>query len=31
MVDFFQASFPWIAIGIAVAIALAYINSKLKK
>jgi hypothetical protein len=31
MGDFFNAAFPWIAMGFAVAIILTYINSKKKK
>lgn len=31
MVDFLQAAFPWIAIGIAVAIGITYMSSKQKK
>jgi lipoprotein signal peptidase len=31
MGDFFNAAFPWIAIGVAVAIILTYMDSKKKK
>lgn len=31
MVDFLQASFPWTAMGMAVAITIAYLSSKQEK
>ncbi|MDP4182000.1 MAG: hypothetical protein Q8942_13030 [Bacillota bacterium] len=31
MVDFLQAAFPWIAMGIAIAIAITYMSSKQKR